>query len=367
MIFFLCREVQKPKPSIVEAPRVKHNGFYSNVQDDFSTPSDETVKRRQDTGFVERPNFLDQGFAIPSAFKDNLQAPAFADFRPPFGGFSDFLRNIQEDPFISNSRTGSNFFNTPVNLESAVNAAGNSFTNDFSPKTLKTPDETYKFPTLAESPSIKNGFYSNDFIQDYEKSSTTKPSYEPPPVKTTTTVAATTTETYKKPSYNPTKPSYQQPKLEPEYKYKVENYRPPIGDSADTAPSPTYKIKTAPTPLPAAYKPVTTTTLPPSSPSPTYTESSVYYKPAEEETSTYFKPIEDSKYTPGPVYYKPIEESTTAQSPPSDETVATAPKTPKSVQRPPPPKAKKPAQRPRKAPKKPKKSWLSNIRLPSLR
>ena len=352
---------------------MKHNGFYSNVQEDFN--QDQTV-RRQDTGFVERPNFLDQGFAIPSAFKDNLQAPAFADFRPPFGGFSDFLRNIQEDPFISNSRTGSNFFNTPVNLENAVNAAGNSF-NDFSPKTLKTLDENYKFPTLAESPSIKNGFYSNDYIQDYKKPSTTKPFYEP--VKTTT-VAATTTATYQKPSYNPTKPSYNPTKpsyhptkpKEPEYKYKVENYRPPIGDSAGAVagpppsqpPAPTYKIKASPTP--PAYKPITTTTSAPS-PSPSYTESSVYYKPVEEETSTYFKPMEDSKYTPGPIYYKPIEESTTAKNPPipSDETVATAPKSPKA--KPPPPQAKKPAQRPRKSPKKPKKSWLSNIRLPSLR
>ena len=348
--------------------------------------------RRQDSGFVERPNFLDQGFAIPSAFKDNLQAPAFADFRPPFGGFSDFLRNIQEDPFISNSRTGSNFFNTPVDLETAVNAAGANSFNDFSPKTLKTPDETYKFPTLiasqiAESPSIKNGFYSNDYIQDYKKPSTTKPFYEP--VKTTT-VAATTTATYKKPSYNPTKlsynptkpsynptkPSYQPTKpKEPEYKYKVENYRSPIGDSAAAAPppsqppAPTYKIK-AGTPTPPAYKPITTTTLAPS-PSPSYTESSVYYKPAEEETSTYFKPIEDSKYTPGPVYYKPLEESTTAKNPPispySDETVATAPKSPKAKPPPPQHQAKKPAQRPRKGPKKQKKSWLSNIRLPSLR
>ena len=349
----------------------------------------EQPERRQgsssSTGFVgDRPNFLDQGFNIPSAFKDNLQSPAFADFRPPFGGFSDFLKNFPEDPFIS-SRTNNDFFSASVTTGDEEPRSIPSPTNQFSPKSLKTissevnsfefPNiQEYSKPTFGESPTF--GFYSNDEI-NYDKTTkapatTTeiyKPSYEPSYEPVTEDVYKPSynpikEETYKpisykpvkaKPSYKPEepkpmmkeKPTYKPieedykptklvygPGIKPDepfkpsykptkenYKYKVETYRKPIGQ-------PDYEIvKTTTT--------TTTTTTP--APTTGYTESSVYYKPVEEveETSVYYKPMEETELTPGPVYYKPIDESTPTTTPAAapiissqEETVATAPKAP---------------------------------------
>ena len=278
----------------------------------------ETNVRRQGSGngFVDRPNFLDSGFSIPNAFKDNLQAPAFADFRPPFGGFSDFLSNFPANPFSAEFRSNDDFFSADINTSNQPLAPVPD-PNQFAPRIVENLEEPisntfnyppvnsyYDKPAYKEAPSSSNGFYSNDYVQDY-----TQP---PKPVEPVTTEAPK--EVYK-PKYEPVKeepvakPAYK-PTTE-QYKYKVETYRTPIGQ-------PDYEIKTT-TPAPAPPKPA-------------YTESSVYYKPLEpEETSVYYKPMEDTKLTPGPIYYKPIDETTTPIAPVVKEVkdeVATAPKPP---------------------------------------
>jgi len=396
------------RPPTTFAPRTTYKPFYGE-------PASDLVKRRKDV-FVEekpsifsdepfqvppytphqsyekdiaeerqsinsQPNFLDEPFQIPSFFRSNFDEPSFAQFNPPFGAsgmFVDFLKTIGDgndqvpfsQPQLRTYVEDAPKLRLSIEESPTIHRYGSYDTEEIggSPRWFSS---NYK----SEAPSANNGYFANDYIQDYGVKSTTT---------TTTTTTATTTETPKKyydefrpiikedpkpsedtkPSYKPieeAKPTYRPvkktkapyrpiedvQKRPAPYKSKPSStYKPP---KKEKRPSVTYKPLKEPVIIKEAdNRPPVANYRQPIQPikdaKPTYkAETTTTEKPTE--SSVYYKAYENEEHTPGPVYYKPIEESaaditeagsasvpitpSTTKPPQTDtDSVATAPKAP---------------------------------------
>ena len=393
----------KPRQSYEKEPSFKERSFNKDI-----------IQDRQSIN--TQPNFLDEPFEIPSFFRSNFDEPAFAQFNPPFGAsgmFVDFLKTIGEGdeqvPF-SQPQLRTYVEDAPKlrTDSSAIQRYGSYDTEEIGGSSPRWFSSNYK----SERPSPNNGYFANDYIQDYGVKTTTT---TPKPTTTTTTPTETPKQyydfkpiipenpkpTYKiveepKPSYKPveeTKPMYK-PVKETSYRHIEE---------PNQRPGPPYKSKYASTYKPPKkyqpkYKPLKEPViLPPSStynpvreerPSNTYREP-IQQKPtykAETTTSTptpkptesevYYKSYDNDEHTPGPVYYKPLEESegvteateivspTTIPPPQTDtDSVATAPRAP-----PPKRKLKLKKKLPPQRPPKRKKPFLKfpKLKFPKL-
>ena len=389
----------KPRQSYEKEPSFKERSFNKDI-----------IQDRQSIN--TQPNFLDEPFEIPSFFRSNFDEPAFAQFNPPFGAsgmFVDFLKTIGEGdeqvPF-SQPQLRTYVEDAPkLRTDSDIfQRYGSSYdTEEIGGSSPRWFSSNYK----SERPSPNNGYFANDYIQDYGVKTTTTPK----PTTTTTTPTETPKQYYDfKPIIpeNP-KPTYkivEEPKpieeSKPTYKpVKETSYRPV--EEPNQRPGPPYKSKYVSTYKPPKkyqpkYKPLKEPVIiPPSStynpvreerPSNTYREP-IQQKPAykaETTTSTptpkptesevYYKSYDNEEHTPGPVYYKPLEESegvteateiispTTIPPPQTDtDSVATAPKAP-----PPKRKLKLKKKLPPQRPPKRKKPFLKfpKLKFPKL-
>ncbi len=328
------------------------------------------------------PDFANQPFNIPSGFRSDFNEPSFATFSPPFGTqFVDFLRNVgsqgdfgsapslsrsssvEEDPYAqyeTSRKSGGNYGNfgntfESRSLPSTSSEEGGDFFNENLYEPVKTKAESEAPPPLyreqfgdykRERPSAQNGFYANDYVQDYSYepvTTTTTTTKRPRLVYTTTpsTTQVTTTTTpapytyYQPPSTTTSsfpegkfeyKPFNGRPaKPENSKPYEFINFRNPIG--VNEKPNYFHQKTTPPTqappPPPESTKILTIPNAEISEK--VITESPVYYKPLDPD---------DPRNTPGPVYYKPLDVVTTP-SPTSSTTlivindeVGSAPKAP---------------------------------------
>ena len=388
----------KPRQSYEKEPSFKERSFNKDI-----------IQDRQ-SNLNSQPNFLDEPFEIPSFFRSSFDEPAFAQFNPPFGAsgmFVDFLKTIGEGdeqvPF-SQPQLRTYVEDAPKlrTDSSAIQRFGSYNTEEIGGSSPRWFSSNYK----SERPSPNNGYFANDYIQDYGVKTTTTPK----PTTTTTTAPTETPKQYydfkpiipenPKPTYKiveEPRPSYK-PIEEP---VKETSYRPI--EEPNQRPGPPYKSKYVSTYKPPKkyqpkYKPFKEPVIiPPSStynpvreerPSKTYREP-IQQKPtyqAETTTSTptpkptesevYYKAYDNEEHTPGPVYYKPLEESegvteaaeivspTTIPPPQTDtDSVATAPKAP-----PPKRKLKLKKKLPPQRPPKRKKPFLKfpKLKFPKL-
>ena len=331
----------------------------------YEGPRFTVIKDAQDR--QSAPDF-GSGFEIPTFFKSSFEAPAFAEFNPPFGNsgiFIDFLKTAaKDDPFEStpfSARVESKTINTEssvpeIHRYGAFDTTANTIPFGYA-KTEAAPGFystlLYTTPTtLAPSTTTVPSGYQAPELPKYKpeepKYKPKEPSYQQPQEPSYQAPKQPEQPKYQpkepEPSYQPPfqpyepkEPSYQPPS-EPELpKYNKPTYRPPIKAMKDTTEQP----------------PETTTEL--EKP----TESSVYYKPPEGG--------ENQELTPGPVYYKPLDDSTTTTSTTTIKTSTvdndsfSAPKAPSKKAKRPPPK-KKPSR-----PSRPRKVKKPFLKMPSLK
>ena len=296
------------------------------------------------------------GFEIPTFFKSSFEAPAFAEFNPPFGNsgiFIDFLKTAgaPEDPFES-TPFSARVESKTINTESSVPEIHRYGAFD-------TTSNTIPFGYAKTEPGPP-GFYSTLLYTTpttvAPSTTTVQPSYQPP-------------KEPEQPKYKPKEPSYQPPQ-EPSYKPKEPSYQPPEEPSYQPPQKPEEpKYKPEPE-LPKYNKPTyrppikamkPTTENPPETTTELEkpTESSVYYKPPSEGD-------ENQELTPGPVYYKPLDDdsttttsTTTIKTSTVDNDSFSAPKAPK--------KAKRPSKKKPSRPSRPRKVKKPFLKMPSLK
>ena len=280
---------------------------------------------------------LDSNFEIPTFFKSSFEAPAFAEFNPPFGNsgiFIDFLKTVGKED-IPSTPFSARVESKTINTESSVPEIHRYGAYDTTANTIP-----FAYPKTEVAP----GFYSTLL---YTTATTVAPS------TTTTGPAGEYQAPAELPKYKPEEPEQPEPKYQPE-KPKEPTYQPP----KEPEPQPKYKPNASYRPPITPIKDYTTTekvetTTELEKP----TESSVYYKPPEEE----------NELTPGPVYYKPLDEdpttttsTTTIKTSTVDNDKLSAPKAPKKAKR--PPSKKKPSR-----PTRPRKVKKPFLKMPSLK
>ena len=291
----------------------------------FQYEEKNVIERRNTDVLQERqtvnnnPNFLDKPFQIPSFFQSNsFNEPSFARFNPPFGVegmFADFLKTVGDD--------GSRPFQPPESRTAfgvELNEEPNRYGAFEETEEAKESPRWFVDEYNTESPSLSNGYFSNDYIQDYGlkpkvKEALDKPFYDFKP----------STEIYQPPSEKPTvkyepidipQPSYK-PIKEPKPSYKpAEPFKPSYQPAEPSKPlyEPIEPSKPSYEPIQPSqpsYKPV-------EKPKPSYKtpeEPKKSYKPVESKELNYNqlkKPIKLS--------YKPIKEDRSTYKPPVKET-----------------------------------------------
>jgi hypothetical protein len=164
---------------------------------------------RQGLGAV--PDFAQGSFNIPSSFRKDFREPEFAQFRPPFGqtgsGFADFLKTVGggSDSFFQSGN---------INFAAAKKdhqITDRRFTEDrlyYPTKSNYGPESRIKPEEII--PSVENGFFSNDYVQDF--SSTTR-----------STTTRTTTTTTRRPTTTTSYPNYPQKTYYNKGQQKIKN------------------------------------------------------------------------------------------------------------------------------------------------